>query len=265
MPSPFTMKVRKYLRTKRLEDVRQVGSDRVVDFKFGSGDTSFHIFLELYASGNIVLTDHSYTILALLRSHQFEDDVTVQVGHIYPIAFTTQLETSSQTSILSYSQEEFIAWARDINAQVEEQHNAATKKSKVKKLNLRQLLLRNESGIARFGPDIIEHCLLAAQLQPTDKIEHFLNDTQLSFKITSLFAQLQQGEALLAEVQSPGQPGYILLKDSEYIDFVPRRYLQHEGIPFEQFSSFDVAVDEYFCKVATIVLCFMLLIVIMVG
>jgi predicted ribosome quality control (RQC) complex YloA/Tae2 family protein len=48
MPSPFTMKLRKNIRTKRLEDVKQLASDRVVDFKFGSGDATVHIILELY-------------------------------------------------------------------------------------------------------------------------------------------------------------------------------------------------------------------------
>ena len=51
MPSGFSMKLRKHIRTQRLEDVRQVGMDRVVDFKFGSGDASNHVILELYASG----------------------------------------------------------------------------------------------------------------------------------------------------------------------------------------------------------------------
>lgn len=45
------MKLRKHIRTQRLEDVRQVGMDRVVDFKFGSGKASNHVILELYASG----------------------------------------------------------------------------------------------------------------------------------------------------------------------------------------------------------------------
>mgnify|MGYP003385783041 CR=1 FL=1 len=48
MPSQFAMKLRKFMRTKRLEDVKQLVSDRVVDFKFGSGDATVHIILELY-------------------------------------------------------------------------------------------------------------------------------------------------------------------------------------------------------------------------
>lgn len=55
MPSGFSMKLRKHIRTQRLEDVRQVGMDRVVDFKFGSGEASNHVILELYASGMFIL------------------------------------------------------------------------------------------------------------------------------------------------------------------------------------------------------------------
>lgn len=56
-PSVFSKKLRSYIRHKRLEGIRQIGSDRVVDFKFGSGDSVAHVILELYASGNMILTD----------------------------------------------------------------------------------------------------------------------------------------------------------------------------------------------------------------
>lgn len=36
IPSGFTMKFRRYLRSKRLESVKQVGVERVVVFSFGS-------------------------------------------------------------------------------------------------------------------------------------------------------------------------------------------------------------------------------------
>ena len=54
------MKLRKHIKGKRLDDIRQFNTDRVVDFTFGSGDTAFHVILELYAAGNIILTDHEY-------------------------------------------------------------------------------------------------------------------------------------------------------------------------------------------------------------
>jgi predicted ribosome quality control (RQC) complex YloA/Tae2 family protein len=69
-PSNFCLKLRKHLRTRRLEDVRQLGVDRVVDLVFGSGEAACHLILEMYAGGNLVLCDGAYTALTLLRSHR---------------------------------------------------------------------------------------------------------------------------------------------------------------------------------------------------
>ena len=103
-PSGFTLKLRKHVRTRRLEDVRQLGIDRVIfssivgldflcswlrsvfeinahismivsfqviDLQFGMGEGTHHIILELYAQGNILLTDGDYNVLTLLRTHRF--------------------------------------------------------------------------------------------------------------------------------------------------------------------------------------------------
>ncbi|CAM9999548.1 unnamed protein product, partial [Hapterophycus canaliculatus] len=115
MPSGFSMKLRKHIRTQRLEDVRQVGMDRVVDFKFGSGKASNHVILELYASGNIILTDSKYEILDLLRTHTYEgqggggtgsgggggDNVRVAVRQIYPMELATTQEGTRAVPSLS--------------------------------------------------------------------------------------------------------------------------------------------------------------------
>jgi len=61
------MKLRKHLNNKRLESIRQLGADRIVDFQFGTDVFTHHIILELYDKGNIILTDHTYKILSLLR------------------------------------------------------------------------------------------------------------------------------------------------------------------------------------------------------
>ncbi len=69
-PSNFAMKLRKHLKQKRLVRVSQVGFDRVVDFEFERAGGTNHVLLELYARGNIVLTDGDYKVLTLLRSHR---------------------------------------------------------------------------------------------------------------------------------------------------------------------------------------------------
>ena len=47
--------------------------DRVIDLQFGRDEFACHILVELYAQGNIILTDENYVILSLLRSHTFDE------------------------------------------------------------------------------------------------------------------------------------------------------------------------------------------------
>ena len=92
------MKLRKHLRTKKLENIAQLGIDRVVDLTFGKGEAAYHILVELYASGNVILTDHSYTILSLLRSHKFEENARIAVRQEYPFTHAANLTLDSITT-----------------------------------------------------------------------------------------------------------------------------------------------------------------------
>ena len=40
--------MRKHLKGRRLESVRQLGIDRIIDLTFGSGEAAYHVILELY-------------------------------------------------------------------------------------------------------------------------------------------------------------------------------------------------------------------------
>lgn len=93
------MKLRKHIRTKKLVDIRQVGIDRVIDLTFGKGEASYHILVELYASGNVILTDSEYTILSLLRTHEFgEGDARIAVKQVYPFTHSANLTIDSITT-----------------------------------------------------------------------------------------------------------------------------------------------------------------------
>lgn len=78
------MKFRRFLRSKRIESIRQVGVERVVVISFGTEAFSNHIILELYSQGNIILTDQNYKILQCIRSHEFNDKAKTAVGEVYP-------------------------------------------------------------------------------------------------------------------------------------------------------------------------------------
>uniref|UniRef100_A0A5F9CDN5 Ribosome quality control complex subunit NEMF n=1 Tax=Oryctolagus cuniculus TaxID=9986 RepID=A0A5F9CDN5_RABIT len=86
MPSSFAMKCRKHLKSRRLVSARQLGVDRIVDFQFGSDEAAYHLIIELYDRGNIILTDYEYLILNILRFRTDEaDDVKFAVRERYPL------------------------------------------------------------------------------------------------------------------------------------------------------------------------------------
>lgn len=265
-PSPFTMILRRFLRTKRLERVDQLGMDRVVDFKFGSGESANHLILELYSTGNIVLTDANYEVLALLRSHQFSEELVLKVGEIYPISCCTNidsLQTSSEELTRLSGGEALSKWLALKTQQFMEEQSAhdaiAETKTKKKKGQsgagktpfVRQLLLIKKSCVSYLGPDILDHCLAIAGIDHTARVDDaFLsNYEQLSLLLEQL--RLAVG-ALLNQLEVPA-PGYLLVDslpveggEESFIDFIPILFKQHEGKPFRTFPSFSEAVDVYF-------------------
>lgn len=53
----------------------QVGTDRIIKLQFGSGEAAYHVILELYDRGNIILTDYEMVILYVLRPHTEGDKI----------------------------------------------------------------------------------------------------------------------------------------------------------------------------------------------
>ncbi|XP_053993167.1 ribosome quality control complex subunit NEMF-like isoform X2 [Hylaeus volcanicus] len=86
LPSAFVMRLRKFLRTRRLLDFKQLGADRVIDFIFQTGSSVTHLIIELYVSGNVLLTDEDYKILSILRPHSnVEAAGRLAQGETYPV------------------------------------------------------------------------------------------------------------------------------------------------------------------------------------
>lgn len=49
IPSGLTMRMRKHLKSKRIEAIDQLGVERVVRIQLGSGEATYYLFLEFYA------------------------------------------------------------------------------------------------------------------------------------------------------------------------------------------------------------------------
>lgn len=281
LPSQFTMKLRKHLRGKRLVALQQLEGDRVVDLTFGSDQLQCHLILELYASGNIILTDESYNILSLLRTHKFDENVKMAVKQVYPVEVLEKKSPSESIQSASALNVFVAKWFEDLDVKAAVVGGGASK-AKKKVQTLKQLLLMKESSFGGLGPVIVEHCIVSAGLQPTLKIKNAaefaaIGDEQLA----KLVDELQSGWKLLEKLQAEqntavvdvtedGTPidvpvdtkpkekcGFIVLKDRasetapvQYEEFTPFLYAQHRlgNKQVQSFDTFDEAVDEYFSR-----------------
>ena len=81
IPSGCVGKIRKEIGDKRLYPIKQLGTDRSIDFLFSNEK---HLIIELYDRGNIILTDNDYKIIFIARPYKM-DAYNVDVNEKYPI------------------------------------------------------------------------------------------------------------------------------------------------------------------------------------
>ncbi|XP_056151602.1 ribosome quality control complex subunit NEMF-like [Lampris incognitus] len=234
MPSGFAMKCRKHLKTRRLAHVKQLGVDRIVDFQFGTDEAAYHLIVELYDRGNIILADHEYTILNLLRFRTVDaEDVKIAVRERYPV------------------------------------ENARPPEPLISLERLTEVLSKPSNGqqVKRvlnphlpYGATLIEHCLMEVGLSGSIKVDSQEDAAQTAPKILEA---LQMAEMYMEKTESFIGKGYIIQKSEKkpsltpdkpneelltYEEFHPFLFAQYAKSPYVEFDSFDKAVDEFYSK-----------------
>eukprot|EP01134_Creolimax_fragrantissima_P004497 CFRG4497T1 len=246
MPSNFSMKMRKHLRSKRLESIKQLGVDRVIDMEFGYGEACYHLLVEFYSKGNIVLTNHEYEILNILRPRTHREtselhadgkdatengDVRIAVGEKYPFQLTKQeFDTLSDESLRQ-------------------------RLSEATTVNLKKAL----AGFIDFSPPVAEHCLREAGINVQRKVVDFdLNEG--SADVESILIALQRARTIstsmsdfkgyIIQRQEGGKKGVETENEPQlfYDEFHPILYAQHTTRPYVEYPTFNQAVDEFFSK-----------------
>ncbi|KAK3914670.1 Nuclear export mediator factor NEMF-like protein [Frankliniella fusca] len=228
-PSGFSMKLRKHLKNKRLEVLRQMGLDRIVDFQFGTGEAAYHVILELYDRGNIILTDYEMTILNILRPHTEGEEIRFCVKEKYPSGRARE---------------------RGPPPSAEELKRILTSAKGGE--GLKKVL----NPHLEYGPAVIEHVLLLVGFPAGVKINKGINPNS-DEDIGKLVEALQQAEHMIDRALQEPSRGYILQKkevrDPSSEDFLlsnqefhPAIFLQMRGLPIKEFPTFDQAIDEFF-------------------
>ncbi|XP_019850525.1 PREDICTED: nuclear export mediator factor Nemf-like [Amphimedon queenslandica] len=236
-PSGFAMKLRKHLRTKRLISITQLGVDRVIDMVFGSGEYAHHLIIELYDRGNIILTDHTYLILSLLRTRTDADaDVRFAVREHF------SMDTIKQEQILpSIEQVAGILGSAKPGDQ------------------LRHIL--NPHFV--YGTSLLTHCLIGIGLTENTKLPA-TNDSPID--PDQVLKALLEAHEIFQSFRSMPSKGYLIQKKdvaptvgvatsdtpttstevTTNIEFHPLLYRQHLSSCYKEVETFDRAVDEFF-------------------
>ncbi len=197
VPSNFTLKLRKHVRTRRIEAIQQLGVDRIVQLTIGSGEATYYLILEFYAQGNVILTDKSYQVLTLLRSHR--DDakgMATMARHTYPIhtvrlrqplAFENLVaaleKASTGSGIIGGSSNVVITDVTDTVEQEEDEDAVSEEEEEEEEVTEEEsnktavaaaagattattTLKRIVSELLPYGPSVAEHCIRRAGLDP---------------------------------------------------------------------------------------------------
>ncbi|CAA0824105.1 zinc knuckle (CCHC-type) family protein [Striga hermonthica] len=282
-PSGFTLKLRKHIRTRRLEDVRQLGYDRIILFQFGQGVNAHYVILELYAQGNVILTDSEFTVLTLLRSHRDDDKgIAIMSRHRYPVEQSRIFERTTREK-MSVALQSLVEAHRDDNLDGSEHghdsNHALTQKhdnqrnvkpSQSKKSDnarAKQATLKVVLGEALgYGPALSEHIILDAGLIPSTKISkdiqlddntiHFLAEAVLRFEdwlADVIFGEkVPEGYILMQQKNSGKRDGVVSEKGTSekiYDEFCPLLLNQFKSRDSVQFETFDAALDEFYSKI----------------
>ena len=153
IPTTFCSKFRKHIKNKRLEKISQIGNDRIIDMQFGTGDFCYHIILELFSSGNIILTDKDYKILNTLRRYIYDDDNKILVSQKYPF------EMASSYNIENLDYNEITTWF----------YNKVIKEQVSNKHNILKYLTMSDCALSNIPQILLSHCLKILNLNPNSK------------------------------------------------------------------------------------------------
>ena len=259
-------RLRKYLKSRRVTSVSQVGTDRIIEIQFSDG--RYHLFLEFFAAGNIILTDNDFKILAIYRIvPEGVDQEELRVGSIYLIndrqndfgysnLTDDRLRNSLQRAI------------DDVGADTK----ANSKQAKAAKNHtLRKALI---ISLREFSPLFVDNALRTAKFDPSVTVKDILTEDALFSRL--LLALVEAREIVEDVMKSDTPKGYIIAKTrksttsdidktgfvlnpsleqnenclyEEYHPFIPRQYMHNSEFKIIELDSFNKTVDEFYSSI----------------
>lgn len=256
-PSAFTARLRKFLKTRRCTSITQIGTDRIIELQFSDG--AYHLYLEFFAAGNVILTDADSKILAILRNvAQGEGQESQRIGLNY------SLQNRQNYGGVPPLTRDRVRSALETSVKKAEAAEASSKKKQKRKPGdeLRRGLA---TTLEEFPPIVVDHAFAVTGFEPASKPAEVLQDEAL---FESLFSALEEARNIVENVTSSATcKGYIIAKRREskeqdaaapqadkpqsllYEDFqpfLPRRYEKDADYTVLTYDNFNKTIDEFF-------------------
>ncbi|TPX37091.1 hypothetical protein SmJEL517_g00927 [Synchytrium microbalum] len=284
-PSAFCMKLRKHIQSKRIKDIKQTRADRIVDMTFGEGEAAYHVMLEFYSGGNILLCDHEYKILSLLRSVEVDattelsekpDTARFAVGATYRLDLATDFHPATETRLRQVlagpaperdeTQSSTLPSEPFMEPAVTTTRNkkivsAALKQKKKKKDTTLKKVIRDGFG-SDYGSAVTDHILFKSRLDGSLKVPEDIDHSEASPQIQALMTAFGDADKIVKACFDTPQKGYIILQQPNsdspqqqqtssaiYDEFHPYLFAQFENRQYIEFQSFNLALDTYFSKI----------------
>ncbi|KAK5135741.1 hypothetical protein LTR08_004727 [Meristemomyces frigidus] len=255
-PSPFVARLRKFLRTRRVTKVQQIGTDRVLEIQFSDGQ--YRLFLEFYAGGNIVLTDADLTILGLLRNvSEGEEHEQYRLGLKYDLSLRQNYQGVPPLTKERIRE----GLQRAINRQEAEARKPGKKIKKKSGDALRKALAVTTT---EFPPVLIDHALATTGYDREVQPEQVIASEEL---LDKLLVSLQEAQNVIKAITSAEiATGYILAKQGkppqqkdgeqegsaagllydDFHPFKPSHLAMDPSITILEYDGFNRTCDEFF-------------------
>jgi predicted ribosome quality control (RQC) complex YloA/Tae2 family protein len=212
-PPAFCMALRKYVRNEWLADVEQHAFERVVVFYFRTKMGGMRLVLELFGDGNIILLSEAGSIIQAL-SYKRMRDRNILRGENFAFAPSTNRNPLEVTK-----------------AELHEGLRA------FKGVEVVRALARFLSIGGLYG----EETLFRADVNKTKACED-LSDVEVDRIFDSLHGLLMEITNGLLE------PCIVIDETTNSSVVVPLRLRRYEGLKFEQYKTFNEALDEFYAR-----------------
>lgn len=211
-PTSFVMNLRKHLANAFVDDVRQHGFDRIVEFVSDRKDGKYLLVIELFHDGNVVLVKDDKIVAPLAHQSWATREVRPGAKWVPPPA---------REDPFLLTEEQWAARFRTSNADA----------------------VRTLATEVNLGGALAEEVCARASVPKNTPV------TQLTdADIMKLREALR---ALLDRVEEGQLDPVIVKRGDEKIDVSPFPFAAHDGLELERFPTFHAALDTYFGKAVT--------------